>query len=395
LKRLVAFAVLIMLLLSGCAFINNREFSVVYPHFKQNREWQNSGDYTAQSFNEITDILKNLISSGKSEGVVWVDIEDKNIQDTLDRICEDTIRNDPVAAFAVEEIDYVLTPLVAELKLELSIKYSRTQKEIFEIKYIHTNQELANEIRECLSIYQDRLLLMVNSFYELEKDIEKTFYEVYYSELDYVYGITGIEYTAYPERGSDRVVEINIKRDSSPDVSKNIAGMVNAMARSVVGIMPEGLSRNEQATWLYDYTREAVFTDAAKENISGQRWSGYIGTAFGALIEKKADSEGIAMAYKKLCDFADIGCMVVSGEREGERYAWNLVALEDGCWYHIDCFAEPSDEPGYVIFYNDSQMEGYIWDRINYPGCISEEFITEELSQPEPEGEQPDQIPED
>lgn len=64
--------------------------------------------------------------------------------------------------------------------------------------------------------------------------------------------------------------------------------------------------------------------------------------ALGPLIKRKAVCEGIAKAFKLMCDVNEIPCIVVSGsstnndrQDTGDNHAWNMVKI-DGKWYHVD-----------------------------------------------------------
>ncbi|MBR4081836.1 MAG: hypothetical protein IKK21_08645 [Clostridia bacterium] len=61
-------------------------------------------------------------------------------------------------------------------------------------------------------------------------------------------------------------------------------------------------------------------------------------SAYGALVKGKAVCQGIACAFKLLCDQVDIPSLVVIGTiaANQERHAWNIVRI-DGQFYHVDC----------------------------------------------------------
>ena len=61
-------------------------------------------------------------------------------------------------------------------------------------------------------------------------------------------------------------------------------------------------------------------------------------SAYGALVKGKAVCQGIACAFKLLCDQVDIPSLVVIGSvlKSRERHAWNIIRI-DGQFYHVDC----------------------------------------------------------
>ncbi len=58
-------------------------------------------------------------------------------------------------------------------------------------------------------------------------------------------------------------------------------------------------------------------------------------TAYGALVNGHAVCEGYARAFKLLCRYAGIKCILVTGDSRGVGHMWNMVEL-DSQWYHVD-----------------------------------------------------------
>lgn len=88
----------------------------------------------------------------------------------------------------------------------------------------------------------------------------------------------------------------------------------------------------ERARALYDclvseteYTEEALYDSAMKQEH----------TAFGAVVNKKAVCDGIALAYKYLLDRCGIRCIPIPGNSEGAPHVWNTV-FWDGGWHECD-----------------------------------------------------------
>lgn len=90
----------------------------------------------------------------------------------------------------------------------------------------------------------------------------------------------------------------------------------------------------------------------------------------GALVYRRAVCEGIAKAYKLLCDLAGIRCMVAVGSK-GELHAWNVVEVA-GHWAHIDVTNDimPDDTPSRAYFgLSDQELAQYCTPKGSYPAC--------------------------
>ena len=83
----------------------------------------------------------------------------------------------------------------------------------------------------------------------------------------------------------------------------------------------------------------------------------------------EADSEGIALAYKALCDAAGIECVVVEGRFDRSEHYWNIITI-DGYSYHADISRAMDFGFGSTFLVSDGQMWGsYWWDNQEYPEC--------------------------
>lgn len=59
------------------------------------------------------------------------------------------------------------------------------------------------------------------------------------------------------------------------------------------------------------------------------------GTLWSALMTGQSNSEGMALAYKVLCDAAGIDCVIVEGRLDREEHYWCIITV-DGASYHVD-----------------------------------------------------------
>ncbi len=95
------------------------------------------------------------------------------------------------------------------------------------------------------------------------------------------------------------------------------------------------------------YKKAAAAHDALVKHCSYA--SGQYGgqSAYEALVNKHAVCAGYARAYKLMCDIIGVPCMCVYGNAGGGTggggaHQWNIVKLDDGKWYEVDCtFDDP------------------------------------------------------
>jgi len=146
---------------------------------------------------------------------------------------------------------------------------------------------------------------------------------------------------------------------------------VQARITEIVEKMPGGLSEAEQLLWLAEWMIENVYVynslspteqhanrnnpDFIRET---HRFPDY-SNALGALMDGRADDQGIAVTFAALAYEAGIRIISINGiDSDGERM-WNMVNLDNN-WYHIDMTRIIRDGWGETFFLaSDEMIEGY------------------------------------
>lgn len=101
-------------------------------------------------------------------------------------------------------------------------------------------------------------------------------------------------------------------------------------------------------------------------------------TIKGALIDKKAVCEGYSKAFKFLCDYAKIPCVVVTGTAinssgKNEKHSWNIVKIKDD-FFHVDSIWNRNtlENLSLSLYLNvsDNFISGnHVWQKNRYPKC--------------------------
>lgn len=99
-------------------------------------------------------------------------------------------------------------------------------------------------------------------------------------------------------------------------------------------------------------------------------------TIVGPLVYHKSICEGYSKAFKFLCDYFEIPCLIVSGTGinsitgQTENHGWNIVQLDDSNYYHIDATWDCANTE--YMYWNRSDFEmssTHIWNRTEVPIC--------------------------
>lgn len=92
-----------------------------------------------------------------------------------------------------------------------------------------------------------------------------------------------------------------------------------------------------------DYEKLMIFHDWLVLNCETSTTAPYADTLYGALVSGEALCEGFAKAFSYLCNRAGIENIIVTGYTDVD-HMWNMVKMDDGNWYHVDCTWDKPDE---------------------------------------------------
>lgn len=111
-------------------------------------------------------------------------------------------------------------------------------------------------------------------------------------------------------------------------------------------------SITEQVEGASDFEKELHFHDFFARNITyNNKFPKYSFMTIGALLYGSAVCAGISSAFKLLCDYVKIPCIVVHGESKKEAHAWNKVCIQNH-FYNVDVTYDTTLSDGGSIRYD-------------------------------------------
>lgn len=358
--------------ISGCALLLEREYSSVVPHDEQYVEDENSDVLTVENYTGLKNAILKFVSEGKEFGVIRVyRYEGENVVEDLNKAVYEVAREDPLGAYAVDYITHESQRIVSYYELNIYITFRRTVEDMARIVRVGNDGGIKDKMADAMGEFADQLLLRVS--YYSEVDFESLVSECYYEHPEYGFGLPQIAVNVYPSSGVQRIIEINFNYGFDKESMQQMQSRQNQAAKALILGVGSNLPDEEKALKLVErllrktaYDEEAAALDVADGTTIDKNLS-Y--TAYGALVQKLAVSEGYAMAYKQLCDLVGIECRVVQGRRAGEQHFWNIIGIS-GDYYHVDplvCALEGM-EHGFLLRDEDIS-EQYRWNTEQYPSC--------------------------
>ena len=347
------------LCLAGCNLIGNGSHIFVEGRLPQT----NAGvaqNVTAESYDQLYQALVNMVENGVVKQTISVNNYDKEQLETdLEIVTAEVCQTNPIAAYAVEQINCTIGTSGGMESLSVEITYLHGKTEIRRIIVVPDNEAAKAAIGEKLNACEVGVVLYIESY--TEADFTQMVEDYAFAYPEYVLEQPQVNVNIYPETGTSRVVELKFNYNTSRESLKNMQSQVSNVFRSAVLYVSGDAAQEEKFSQLYsflmeryDYTIEPSITPA-----------------YSLLRHGVGDGRAFAMVYAAMCRQAGLECMVVSGGREGGSWYWNILCI-DGVYYHMDLLSS-STEGDFQILGDDQLRElGYVWDFDAYPQCPGE-----------------------
>ena len=358
-KECVALLLAGAVLLSGCANLFAAEYSYTEPY--SNNIGRSDGDATEISnYNMLKSALVDLINRHDERGVFRFSRYNGSVADDLAAACLEVRTANPLGAYAVENLSYDTSRIVAYYTAEIEVTYKKSAEEIRHIVGVSGVPELENRLRETVTAFEDEAVLRVYSAQVDERSIAALVEGFHLSDPAAVVTEPEVEIDSYPSEGINRIYDVRLRYGVSAAQARLMSGQLSARVRELADEMEEEslpALALECAECLY-----GLLTESA---------GSFGDTAYGAILLHGADDKGVALAYKALCDALGIECIVVRGnigDMGAEEHYWNILGLE-GAYYHADVSAFGGDRSAAFLL-DDAGLWGvYLWDAAAYPAC--------------------------
>ncbi len=390
-KTVAALLALALLLgLSGCAGLFEGEYTSSEDHRMPDSQDRADAEMTldAGDYAELLEAVNALVDGGVEYGVVRMPSYDGDMEADLAQAVTTAANETPMGAFCAYYINYSIVQIVSVYEAHVSILYRRSPEEARSAVDCESVEKLRDLMLRALIDRRTGVTLRVTDPELDAQAVTEAVELAYYENPGEILYIPTCTVNAYPETGPERLLEIELSFQYANTTVETRRGTMMRRARTVAGLIKGGTNR-EKLTELAEYFKENVVfdEDVSPSDAQARRYNAM--TAYGALVQGSAVGEGYAMAMKVLCDELGIECRVIRGRLNNLNHAWNLVRLDNGELYHLDC--SHYDGTG-AVYRNDEQQIylNYSWDASQYPACGGESLYGPEFDPPEPsETEEP------
>lgn len=352
--RITVVMLAVSLLLTGCNWFSGSYVSIT--PYEQQKEYGQGEAISAKNYYQLRNALQELVSSGTESSVIHIaDYDPEAVESNLEDVINFIKNVYPIGAYAVEDISYEVGIRGGKPAIALTITYNRTKSEIRRIQTMPNLGKAEAAIGEALKDFRTVLVLEVQNyrdtdFVQMVEDYVETYPE-------FVIEAPVVSVDIYGT-GVSRVVELSFSYQNNRDALRQMKTQVQQIFDSAELYVSSGARDRQKYSQLYSFLMER-FDYSLETSIT---------PAYSLLCHGVGDSRAFALTYASMCRRVGLDCRIVTGTRDGEPWAWNIV-MDNGYYYHVDLLR--SSALGSYKEMVDREMAGYVWDYSAYPECVA------------------------
>ena len=348
--------------LCGCGFSNN-EYLVIENYVPSTQEQSSEdGKVVVKNYAGLRSALLDMAYAGQSEGSIVFDSSyDGDTTEDMASACWTVRTQDALCAYCVENIAYELNKIVTINEANVYISYSDVTVKAEDISHMSFSSGAENVLKKSMLENSKRVVLLVEHSDYSAEDMAAVITGIYRENPTIVPTEPVANVNMYSGSGSQRLYEISINYGLTADELNERSAQLMAID-AFANLDAENMSGAQLAYTACEYLMQnCTLTGLATDN-----------TAYSALVQRSANSEGVAFAYVELCRQLGVECRIVYGQLDWHEHCWNIVKL-DGSYYHVDVSAAISQGAEGNFLETDEGFWGlYRWDVASYPKCTGE-----------------------
>lgn len=340
------------LLLGGCGWLNG-SFVSVTPH-EAPRQVAHADTITAANYKDFLAALKQLVAAGTEVAAIHVEeYPEKALEAGIRRAVYTVMHNDPIGAYAVEDIQYEIGSSSGLPAVSITVSYRHNSTELQRIRRAAGITQARSITANALESYEAGIVLLVGQYEDT--DFSQFVQDYAREHPETIMEIPQVTQALYGT-GESRVVELIFSYQTSRDSLRRMQAQVKPVFESAVLYVSGDGDDYQKFSQLYAFLMERF--DYKQETS--------ITPAYSLLRHGTGDSRAFAQIYAAMCRDSGLTCMSVTGTRDGEPWTWNII-LDGEDYYHVDLLR--CSETGKYQEWTDDEMEGYVWDYSAYPAC--------------------------
>ncbi len=369
-RKILAIVLATALLLCSCG---PRSYISISPHLDIAQGSGEGGDRTASTYAELKSAILRLVEQGEEVGTISLVGYEGAAEQDVRTACSEVTNSEPLGAYGVEYMSYTCVQVLANYEATISITYSRSEEEMASVQVAGGLNEFKQLLAAALDEFAPGLAVELAYYSPQDYDVAAMVDEALRADPLGSVVVPSVEVALYPSSGLHRILEVNFDYNADTPVLNGRRLALEASAQNIASSL-DGAADAEQAIrqLVSALTASSEFLPEREDDLVGEVSRDSTFTAYGALVDGAAASEGYALAFAAICELAGIDQRIVDGRWNGISHHWNLVELE-GSWYHVDAaLCDYYQNDGFLLTTDEQVSSELKWPAQGLPETATE-----------------------
>lgn len=349
--------VVLVLLLTGCAWMHSGSYTSVSPHEAEYAQDQPEQTTQVRNYTELLAVLQSMVDGRTESGILDVSEYGQSLEEEISRATQYITKVYPLGAYAVRSMNVVVDQTGASRRANVTIGFGVTDAQMRQIQPVRGKVAAEEAIQEALASLPSTLVLQISD-YEIP-DVAGTVARCAALYLDQIVEIPTVTVRTVPESGTTRILEITFSYSHT-------YAQLSAMRSQVQAVF------DSAKNYVSDVSEPAVMAERLYSFLMS-RFDYTVGVtttpAYSLLCQGVGDSRAFAQVFAALCRQSGLTCYVVEGTRGGSPWCWNILELSEGSACHVDLLGDM--EARELVRRGDEEMTDYTWDTEACPVCTN------------------------
>lgn len=346
---------------TGCASLLERSYVSATAHVDYYYVPEEPSTLRAETYQGLVNAILYLVESYADTGTIRLYNYTGDVEADLANACAEIRSEDPLGAYAVQDIRYDTTRIVTYYEVNLDLLYSRSAQEVEGIVPVTGLGGLQTAFSEAVAALDEQAAIRAARFSWTEQELSELFWTAYYGQPLYAVPGSQVSFTFYPDTGTQRIIELSILW---PQTVQELAQRAERLERAALQALA-ALPAAGQAPTLSEVAGALGSTAVYDPQGSPDPEQ--------ALAGDPANGLGLALAMELLCHQAGLEAFLVQGASPQGQEPWLIVEQGEG-YRHLlvsDLAAFLVGGLGELPLYTDQELAqmGHSWPQSFYPVC--------------------------
>ena len=359
--KIISILTLLFLLsiMTGCSALYSNSYRSEQD-FQGNEKIDLDADVqVVQNYSELRRLVFGMVNNHtETKELVFSGYTGNAVSD-IASVCNAVKNESSFGAYCVDYISYDLRQIVSTYEAVIVISYLYSSDELQILQTTSNLESFGELLVQALEAGETKLVVRVNNgVAETDAVNELMVHTARNNPLKISY-IPKFSVRIFDGNTSQKIYDVSIQYDDTIDNASRLLQMNSVVSSLLNNIHGETEEKRiaEAALLLNEHCTLAEDGDT---------------TAFQALTKGTVDSQGVACAFKAICDRMGVECLVVNGRMDKLSHFWNIIKIEDS-YYHMDItFLDSAGGSGSLFMKDSEKQTNCWWDLSEYPECDGE-----------------------